>query len=190
MGDDAHRPGHMSLDPSALPPSPQGRAGKFGHGKEFGADIFALFRAGRVKFPDLAAKYSGLTGSVHDFTQQIAFLGDSVGGEAAFRVMENLRNELHFGMRRTTEVLDISGRTLVQVAELFVETDEEAKAKFDELREQNLGADDFAHPAKVPEPPGTGAPYGSVYEPPSLESPKDAPEWFEGMSITGTAKVD
>lgn len=164
--------------------------GAYGHGPEFGADIFALYRAGRIKLPAMASKYSSLTSSVHDFQQQLNFLGGSVGNERAFTSLESIRELLQYASRSTTQALEASGETLVAVADEFLRTDEEARDKFDHLMKENLGGDAFDRPSPVvPDPPGTNSPFQTPYEPPSLEAPKHGALEAPGFQITGSAEV-
>ena len=55
MGSDPYGPGYH---PDATGTRPN--LGDVGNGNQFGLDLYALYRAGRVHFPEQAARFSGL----------------------------------------------------------------------------------------------------------------------------------
>jgi hypothetical protein len=104
-----------------------------GTGSDFGADLWALYKAGRLHFPELAAFYSGVTTSAHDVRQRVDFLRASTGGEYALTLVDNLRDLLQVELRQTTLALIDTGESLVQIADDYAATDEEANARFRRL---------------------------------------------------------
>ena len=131
--------------------------GGYGSGRDFGADVFALYRAGRVYFPDVATLYSAWTTSTHDFAQRTAFLDEAVGGRAALALVEDTRATLQGALRHTAITMAEVGEALVATAADFAATDEAAGAEFDRLARLQRGLLDEPT-ATVPRPPGAGAP--------------------------------
>jgi len=76
-----------------------------GTGSDFGADLWALYKAERLHFPELAAFCSGVTTSAHDAKQRVDFLRASTGGEYALTLVDNLRELLQVEMRQTSLAL-------------------------------------------------------------------------------------
>ncbi|MCD4526701.1 hypothetical protein [Nocardioides sp. cx-173] len=146
-----------------------------GSGKDFGADLYDLYTAGRVAFPEKAALFSGWASSAHDFAQRTQFLADSVGRERSVLVVESIREQLHFALRDTSITMRDIGAALVQVATDFAQTDEAASAEFNRL----AAADPLlsAPTPQVPVPPGSDAPYSTPYAAPSLEAPEPETPW-------------
>jgi hypothetical protein len=150
-----------------------------GTGTDFGADLYALYRAGRVYFPDAGIKFSGWASDVHDFTQRISFLDQSVGGEQALRTVDEIRADLHFALRHTAITMDLVGRALVEISTDFATTDQDAQTEFNRLIRTHPGL--LGQPTPdVPEPPGSADPYDEPYTGPSLEAP-EPPPWWEDL---------
>jgi len=143
-----------------------------GTGSDFGADLWALYKAGRLHFPELAAFYSGVTTSTHDVKQRVDFLRASTGGEYALTLVDNLRDLLQVELRQTTLALIDTGEALVQIADDYAATDEEASARFRSL--VNDVDNTIALPA-VPPPPGPHAPFDSPHDPPPVNDNAPAP---------------
>lgn len=136
-----------------------------GTGSDFGADLWALYKAGRLHFPELAAFYSGVTTSAHDAKQRVDFLRVSTGGEYALTLVDNLRDLLQVELRRTALALVDTGEALVQIADDYAATDEEANARFRSLVRD---ADNVILVPVVPAPPAPNAPFETPYDPPPV----------------------
>lgn len=150
-------------------PADPGSGHAYGHGSDFGADVFALYRAGRIKFPAMAQNFSAMTTWAHDLTQEISYLYDSVGHEPALRRVQSIREELQVAMHHTTTALTLSGTALVTIAGEFLKTDEAADKEFDHLLATT--PEDFGHHTpQVAPPPGPTDPYKNSYTPPPLDS--------------------
>ncbi|WP_341926425.1 hypothetical protein [Nocardioides psychrotolerans] len=148
-----------------------------GSGRDFGADLYSLYRAGRVYFPDTGILFSGWASSAHDFSQRVQFLNGSVGGEYALSLVEQIRGDLHFALRDTALAMRDIGTALVQISTDYAQTDEGASAEFNRLLQQHPGL--FSGPTQeVPQPPGSDAPFETPYEGPSLEAPEPEPWWL------------
>lgn len=190
----AQRPGPNEpgwTPPDADPDRPD--YGKYGHGSDFGSDVFALYRAGRLKLPDMASRCSTMTTAAHDYQQRTSFLNDSVGGERALNMVEELRAELQDDLRRTTNALSASGKALVDLSVLFLETDQEAVRSFRSAMADVIkkGLEDFSHPTKpISSPPGSTSPYDNKYDAPSLAVPPSPLEnWFHDKEREVGGKV-
>lgn len=166
---DPDRPGYQApYDPS----DPR----DVGSGRDFGADLYDLFRAGRVYFPQTAIQFSGWTTSAHDFSQRVDFLNGSVGYEYTLSLVDQIRADLHFALRETAVAMRDVGTALVQIATDYARTDEAASSEFNRLLTKHPGLFDTPTP-QVPTPPGSDAPYTTPYEPPSLEAPEPETPW-------------
>jgi hypothetical protein len=167
--EDPNRPGYRpGIDPSD--------SRELGSGKGFGADLFALYRAGRVYFPERAILFSEWTSATHDFAQRIDYLNSSVGHEYALTVTEELRTDLHFALRQTAVAMRDVGTAMVAISTDYATTDQAAREEFVRLVDKNPHL--FEHPTPhVPPPPGSEDPYDTPYDGPSLEAPEPEPWW-------------
>ncbi|MBL0749339.1 hypothetical protein [Nocardioides baculatus] len=139
-----------------------------GTGKDFAADLWALYEAGRLHFPELAAFYSEVTSATHDAAQRISHLQDSTGGEYALTLVGKLRELLQVELRSTSLAMSETGEALVEIADDYATTDQTANDRFRVL----AGRSDIVVPY-VPSPPGLDAPYETPYDAP--DRPDDAP---------------
>jgi hypothetical protein len=133
--------------------------GDVGSGEEFGADLFELYHAGRVLFPEIATRYSELTMRVHrqETTLRVLFEVDGSVPERAHRMLLELREELQHVLRQSSINIDESGRALVTIADSYAATDEQAAAEM--TRKLDRYQDVFVHaPTRVPTPPAPGDP--------------------------------
>ena len=160
----------VSTVPHDPPPYDPSDTREVGTGKDFAADLLALYRAGRLHFPELAAFYSGVTSATHDAAQRVRFLRSSTGGEYALTLVDELRELLQVELRRTTLALQETGEALVEIADDYSTTDRAANDHFRRLLERDVNQIDPPH---VPAPPGLDAPYATPYDTPAL--PGDAP---------------
>jgi hypothetical protein len=140
--------------------------GDVGHGEDFGADLYYLYRAGRNELPQTAATYSELTTHVHRRAGYMQALFDAPGRgptEAHKKLLE-LRDELHDILRLTSIRLQEVGEALVKTADSYAATDEEAAEEF--RRKLDVSQDEYSddygdfrgQPPIVPDPPAVDAP--------------------------------
>jgi hypothetical protein len=178
MSGDAH--GRSPFQPGYVPRVDPTDQRDVGQGRELGADLYALYRAGRAEIPDIAALYSEMTSSVHDVTQRLSFLGSSVGNPDAFAVIGELRDQLHVALRRTTVAMRDTATALVRIADDYARTDQAARDEFARLLRDNAAS--FDSPSTpVPVPPMRDSPYATPYAAPSLEPLEPPPSWLESQ---------
>lgn len=168
---------------------------RVGHGTDFGVELFELLRAGRTSLPTYAVLYSDLTTVTHDLGPRIDFLRQSVGGEYALSLVDGLRQELQVCLRIHSLALQDAGEALVQIADDFAATDQQANDTFRSLAK---GAD--LDVPQVPQPPGLNAPHRDTYDPPPLDAPDivwgvdqghDAPRSpFDGPGLDDEGDLD
>jgi hypothetical protein len=143
------------------------RLGNVGHGEDFGADLYDLYRAGRNELPATARTYSDLTTQVHRRAgyMEASFDAPGRGPTAAHRALLELRDELHDVLRLTCIRLQEIGEALVTTADSYAATDEEAAEEFTrklDVSYHDPASDDYrdfyGQAPIVPEPPAVGAP--------------------------------
>lgn len=105
-------------------------------GKELGADIFGLWRAGTRNLPDVATVYAeASTACDIEPTQAFARAGDlGFGPHGPWSSWQTLNDELSSLLVETSRNLRDTGRALVAAADDFAATDTTARAEFDRLR--------------------------------------------------------
>jgi hypothetical protein len=152
---------------------PDESLGDVGSGPGFGADLYQLYYAGRVKLPEIAFRYYELTTGLHETqgTGGAAFAKVS-GREPAHLLWIGLRDELQEIFRESSINFDDTGEALVDIANRYSRTDDEAAealaAQLDEHAGEiadeleKLTTDFQVDPVDVPEPPAPGD-----YAPPS-----------------------
>lgn len=139
---------------------PDASLGDVGSGKIFGANLYDLYRAGRVLLPGVARTYAEQTTRIHGITgsMQSQFDLPGRGPNAAHRSLLELRDEVHEVLRQTSLRMAEVAAALVLTAERYASTDEAAVREFTRL----LGADhasDYQRPApELPDPPAIGDP--------------------------------
>lgn len=173
---DPHRPGYRATYDPTDPTVSGAEHGAVGTGRDFGADVFALYRAGRTSFPEVADDYATWTSATHDFEQRVTFLRSSleglVGSDFALLQVERIRATLQAALGRTSTTMHEVGEALVETAADFAATDRLAMREFNRLARRN--ADLLSSPTSPPpRPPGPDAPYDEVYVAPSLAAPAD-----------------
>lgn len=126
-----------------------------GSGRDFGADLFSLYRAGRTELPAKAAVYSAVTSAAFEARGDILGLADTAGvnHEVVGGVL-GLCAELQGALRRTTLALRDTGEALVRIADDYVTTDQQARDQFRELL-RSSGIRSLPLP-DVPPPPPVG----------------------------------
>lgn len=140
-----------------------GGLGDVGSGEGFGADLYELYKAGRLELPAVAATYAELTRKIHeqDGPMQALFEGPTYTPEASHRLILHLRDDLQESLRMTSVNVEAAGRALVDIADSYVATDEAAAAEFRRLigRERDSYPPDEIPIADAPRPgpPGSRA---------------------------------
>lgn len=138
--------------------------GDVGSGRLLGANLFALYRAGRNELPEVAAVYAELTRKIHSIRDPLAREAErpGLGPSAAHVRLLQLRDEAHEVLRLTCLRMLEVGEALVRIADAYAATDEEAAEEFRRLLE--IHRDEFDDPPiYVPDPPRPDAP---DYRPP------------------------
>lgn len=133
--------------------------GNVGAGRRLGAHLYYLYRAGRNELPDVASVYAGLTRQIHGITSAMEAQFDRPGRgmEPAHLLLLELRNEAHDVLRQTCLRMREAGAVLVEIADSYAATDQEAAEEFSRLLGEN--ADDYRTvPTRVSEPPRVGDP--------------------------------
>ncbi|WP_020673124.1 hypothetical protein [Amycolatopsis nigrescens] len=117
------------------PPESRSATGKgpVGDGKQFGADLHRLYRAGRVHLPDFAIKYADSTELVHQAGRALAALRDTCPSLLTFTYLKQVQEELQNGMRTTALSVHDAGEALVKAAEAYARSDDDAQSEFTKL---------------------------------------------------------
>lgn len=128
--------------------------GDVGSGREFGANLYALYRAGRNELPGVASTYAGLVNSIHPVrgSMEVQFDRPNLGmAQAHVRLLE-LREEVHDIFRQNCIRMLEVGQALVETADDYAATDQAATDEFARMLDDN--SDEFEnHPPYVPDPP-------------------------------------
>jgi hypothetical protein len=112
-------------------------------GKDLGADLYELWRAGRDNLPSVASQYSAAGGYVASTDSELAhaFLRPEWFGGGAYGPVygpwKGLRDELEAILRDTAMSLELTGEALCLAASQFASVDDAASAEFDRLRQVN-----------------------------------------------------
>lgn len=149
--------------------------------EEFAADLYPLYRAGRVLFPEIASIYADMTTDVHNTTGYATSLFEGVDQgnteqdyrsgawrpavEPAHRKLLALRDDLQGVFRETSIILRDTGAALVAIADSY-RTDEEVERYFlEELAKETAGdiREQYDQPPPdLPDPPDINDPYPPV----------------------------
>lgn len=128
--------------------------GNVGTGREFGADLYQLYRAGRLMLPEVAGLYADLTTEVHRVSGAARHLFEVDGYvEPAHSLLMHLRGDLQDALRVTSVNIGETGRALVEIAAQFVATDQEAAEAFTKLLEGDREEYRASPSLPVPDPP-------------------------------------
>ncbi len=128
MGHDPYKPGYTPDGESS-----RDGLGDVGHGGQFGIDLYSLYRAGRVNFPDHAQRFSSLTYTMQASGAQISKVSGSVGNPAGLTKLKEIRETLHSAFYRTATILNEVGPALVTLADDYAATDGTARGSFNRL---------------------------------------------------------
>lgn len=123
-----------------------------GAGAGFGADLYALYRAGSQYFPEKAAAYSEITRDLAHTETYVEQAVADTNHELAMWWLSQLHDELHQAMYETTRTLRDIGPALVQVADNYVATDDAARAEYERYLERNRDREVRPETPYVPPP--------------------------------------
>ena len=96
-----------------------------GSGARFGADVYELFEAGRVAFPDLASLYTDAADELHQVTHALRGIAGRLGHVGA-RGVAARAEELYDAAATTSRRLHLTGEALLLLADEFRRTDDAA----------------------------------------------------------------
>lgn len=135
------------------------RVGDVGSGRELGAHLYYLYRAGRNELPRIARTYAEATVLVHQTTGAMEGqfdLPERGIGPAQQRLLQ-LRAEVQNVLRLTSLRMSEVGAALVTIADRYAATDDAAAKEFSRLLGDH--ASDYQQPALAPpDPPAPGDP--------------------------------
>lgn len=132
----SNNPYSPDFDPGYTGPPSDGSVGT---GSDFGVDLFSLYEAGRIGFPESAKIFSQLSVGVFGIESDLRTEGyDNAGYQVAVSQLLELRQELEDALDATSSTLERTGEALVSIAAEYAATDREASDKFAELYRENL----------------------------------------------------
>lgn len=125
---------------------------------DMGANLYRLHVAGRTYLPAAANVYSDAATAVHAITPAVDALSGDLDHEVGEQIAEIL-STVHLALARTAVNLDRAGTALVQIADRFSRTDQDARFEFDRLRVDNRDR------VEQPPPPFTRPPHPGEAQP-------------------------
>lgn len=142
--------------------------GDVGSGNQFGLDLYALYRAGRVHFPEQAARFSGLASDAQYAGSSIQDVQSAAGYPPPLAKILDLRERLHNAIYQMTLSLKDIGPVLVHVADDYAATDEAARTAFNNQIGSVAEAPQYTTPpVTVPDPPRPDEPWEPPPSPPN-----------------------
>lgn len=113
--------------------------GDVGSGRELGANLYALYRAGRNELPGLASVYYRQAGGLLRLrgAMELEFDRPGLGRDQAHERLLELREEIHDILRLNCLRMQEVGQALVETANDYAATDQAATVEFARLLEQN-----------------------------------------------------
>lgn len=129
--------------------------GDVGHGTLFGADLFYLFKAGKLLVPDAAIRFADGANHIHNTTGALEGLATTTG-ERALHKLVAIREDVHRALRRTAVNMNETGVALVDTAIVYARTDSAALARFRRMRQKFEDNSDSDYPPQFVEPPRPG----------------------------------
>ena len=157
MGKDPYGPGYHPDGQGTRP-----NLGDVGHGDQFGLDLYALFRAGRLHFPEQAARFSGLASDAQSAGSSIKDVQSAAGYPSSLAKILDLRERLHNAIFKMTVSPTEIGPVLVKVADDYAATDQAARDAFNGQIDSVAEAPQYTSPpVTVPDPPRPDEPYVS-----------------------------
>ena len=145
-----------------------------GSGAEFGADLFELYRAGRVKLPEVANLFADAARGMHHLDPQLDAVAAGLCTSATAELRTLLR-ALQHASAITADRTHRAAEALVQIANDYVATDRAAAEEFDWWQrqvEERRRLDDPPAPFTAPPRPGDAQPDAP---PPGVDRGPDAP---------------
>jgi|GEM_PF-2239546 len=164
---------------TTVPPRHQGS--DLGSGTRFGADVYELYEAGRVAFPDLAELYSHAATELHHVHGLLRGIASRLSGSGGWAVAAQAE-QAYDAARVTAHRLHRTGEALVELADDFRRTDDVAAQAFRRLTHEHRHL--LASAARWSPPPGPGDP--SVCQP---GGPLDDATLDERLTEAGIAPV-
>lgn len=134
-------------DPPVTGPLP---GGPVGHGSDFGVHLYTLYNAGRIQFPVYGERWYDAAVGAARADDAIFTLNGDTGYPAALSTLESLRAELEQAMFVTAKRMYAVGEALVQIADEYVRTDDDAAREFDRLYPRDQDAYDHVPHASAP----------------------------------------
>lgn len=137
---------------------PDETLGDVGSGSRFGVDLYHLYYAGRQRLPHIADLYATMTEQVHR-TQSYSraeFTRPNGGLHPAHALWMELRDELQEILRQSAINFWDTGVALVQTANDYARTDEEAARAFASTLEKSEGVFPITELPPAPNPPAPG----------------------------------
>src|SRR5690606_35672031 len=134
---------------------PDETLGDVGSGSRFGVDLYHLYYAGRQRLPHIADLYATMTEQVHR-TQSYSraeFTRPNGGLHPAHALWMELRDELQEILRQSAINFWDTGVALVQTANDYARTDEEAARAFANTPEKSEGVFPIPELPPAPNPP-------------------------------------
>jgi hypothetical protein len=113
--------------------STERQLGDVGDGTQFGIDLYELYILGRVHYPELAGWYSDMATAADAVVGHLEGALDGALYRQAHQDIVNLHSELQFALYRGWEAYDATGPALVQIADDYLATDDDARATFNKL---------------------------------------------------------
>lgn len=130
-----------------------------GSGQRFGADVYELYEAGQVAFPDLAAAYGHGASELHYVTYLLNGIAGRLDHVGAWGVAHQA-DQLYDAFAATSRRLHLTGEALVQLAGDFRRTDETASETFRHLvaehRDLLVSAPSWTRPPRPNDRPDLG----------------------------------
>ena len=128
-----------------------------GSGSRFGADVYELYEAGHVAFPDLAELYSHAATELHHVHGLLTGIARRLGRSGGWAVADQAE-QVCDAARVTAHRLHRTGEALVELADDFRRTDDGAAHAFRRLTREHR--DLLSSAAAWSPPPGSGDPVG------------------------------
>lgn len=131
--------------------------GDVGSGRALGANLFALYRAGRNELPELAAVYAELVRMIQPvgWTVKAEFNRPGLGMDPVHQRLLDLREEVHDILRENCRRMLEVGQALVITADAYAATDQAAAQEFGKMLARS--GEFTTESIMVPDPPATDA---------------------------------
>lgn len=133
---------------------PDEKLGDVGSGGQFGVDLYHLYYAGRERLPKISLQYADMTTELHQ-TQAFSrgeFTRPDGSFHPAHALWMELRDELQEILRETSVTFWATGEALVETANDYARTDEEASAAFAKWLDDDEHRQVFPITALPPQP--------------------------------------